>query len=110
MPLSVSRHDEQAIEAPQPVVTPEPVAPVSVGPVSLGAGLTPSGVISLQRSAGNAATTLHLNSTRPTGNTLGLAQGSEVHLAPGAGDHVLRPELAHIAQQRRGPIGGEVGR
>ena len=116
MAASVTRHDEQAIDVPQPVIAPAPVAPLSVAPLSTGAGLTPSGVISLQRSAGNAATTLHLNSTRPTGNTRGLAQGSEVHLAPGRRRPRARPRArarraaAARADRRRGRPRGPGGR
>lgn len=113
---NVNRRDERAIEIAQPVQSPEPIAPAPVVPTA--SGLTPSGVVSLQRSAGNAATSafLHPNSPRPTGSTLALTEGTDVHFAPGTyqpgtpgGDHLIAHELAHVAQQRRGPIGGEVG-
>src|SRR5918995_2142348 len=114
---NMQRRDERASEIAQPVRAPAPVAPA---PVAQGPGpLTPSGVVSLQRSAGNAATSavLHLDSPRAGGSTLALTQGSDVHFAPGAyqpgtpgGDHLIAHELAHVAQQRRGPVGGEVGK
>ena len=59
---------------------------------------------------------LHVDSPRAGGSTLALTQGADVHFAPGAyqpgtpgGDHLIAHELAHVAQQRRGPIGGDVG-
>ena len=81
---NVQRRDERASEMAQPARAPEPVAPA---PMAQGPGpLTPSGVVSLQRSAGNAATSavLHLDSPRAGGSTLALTQGSDVHFAPGA--------------------------